>query len=106
MYARVRDKEAAVDDSFELLEQRVQKAAARLQSLAAENATLRAKLEKAAAQGERTGRETGGGQRGATGAKDGERTRALERELGEMRRERDEIRSRIAKLVRLLDTLE
>jgi prefoldin subunit 5 len=96
-----------VDDSFELLEQRVQKAAARLQALTAENATLRAELEKAVARGDEAVREahaaTDGG---AIAAKEGARVETIERELLELRRERDLVRSRIAKLVTLLDTLD
>ncbi len=93
-----------MDDGFELLEQRVQKAAARLKDLQAENASLRSQLQSAVADGEKAAREAAA-KAGAGGGPEGQRSQATERELAELRRERDEIRGRIRKLVELLDTL-
>jgi predicted RNase H-like nuclease (RuvC/YqgF family) len=95
-----------VEDSFKLLEDRVHKAAQRLKDLSAEAQSLRAEVAQAKARAEKAERALAeaAGRRGGD-AEDARRTQALASEVATLRRERDEIRDRIEKLVSLLEDL-
>jgi hypothetical protein len=98
-------KEAPLEDGFALLEQRVQKAALRLRELQGENRTLRSELQSALTRAQKAESEArAAGERAADGRH--EAGRAETEELAELRRERDEVRRRIAKLVELLERLD
>ena len=94
-------------DAFDVLEQKVRKAADTVRRLRGENESLekeRARLrssvqemEKRVAAVEKQGREAGAG---------AARLEALDRDVQELRGERQEIRRRIARLVEVLDALE
>jgi hypothetical protein len=93
-----------MDDSFELLEQRVQKAAARLRELKAENAALRAEVQAASARADKAERAARAAAQQPAGAGDElARAQAAARELTA---EREQIRARIARLLELLERLE
>lgn len=110
-----------VEDSFKLLEDKVQKAAVRLRELSAERETLRAEVaaavtradraeaeaQSARARAEQAERELGAA-RESVRADDGEASRAeaAEQEAAQLRRRQDELRKRMAKLVELLESLE
>jgi len=97
-------REGPVEDSLKLLEERVHRAAERLAALSAEAQSLHAELAQAkdrASQAEQalaaaTDRETG---------EDASRAELLQREVKVLRREREEIRARVEKLVSLLERL-
>jgi predicted RNase H-like nuclease (RuvC/YqgF family) len=95
-----------VEDSFKLLEDRIHRAAQRLKDLSAEAQALRAEVGQAKARAEKAERalaEAAGRQgRDAEHAKEAE---ALAAEAKTLRREREEIRDRIEKLVGLLEGL-
>jgi predicted RNase H-like nuclease (RuvC/YqgF family) len=95
-----------VEDSFKLLEDRVHRAAQRLKDLSAEADGLRAEIGQAKARAEKAERAlaeaAGRHDRDAEGAK---KTEALTAEVRTLRREREEIRDRVVKLVGLLGTL-
>jgi FtsZ-binding cell division protein ZapB len=96
-----------VQDSFKLLEDKVQKAAERLKGLHAETESLREELAKARARAHEAEQRLeavagGDGARGGS-TKKGE---GQAREVKTLRRERDEIRSRIRRLVELLEKVE
>ena len=93
-----------MDDHFDLLEQRVQKAAARLRELKGENATLRGELRTAAARAEKAERAArGAAGQPAAGTDELARARAAAAALAS---EREEIRARVRKLLELLERLE
>ena len=92
-----------MDDHFDLLEQRVQKAAARLRELKAENATLRAEIHAATTRAEKAERAARSAGPSAPGADELARARATAAQLVS---EREEIRARIGKLLELLERLE
>jgi predicted nucleic acid-binding Zn-ribbon protein len=96
-----------VQDSFELLEEKVRRAAELVKSLRQENK----ELEQQRRQAETRLKEAEKGlqalekQKGAAAA-DHKRVEALDGEVATLRREREEIRKRIARLVEVLDELE
>jgi predicted RNase H-like nuclease (RuvC/YqgF family) len=95
-----------VEDSFKLLEDRVQRAAQRLKDLSAEAQALRAEVGQAKARAEKAERalaEAAG--RKDRDAEDAKKADALAAELKTLRREREEIRDRVEKLVGLLESL-
>jgi chromosome segregation ATPase len=94
-----------MDDHFELLEHRVQKAAARLRELRAENASLRSEVQAASARAERAERAARAGDAQAPPAASDELTRARS-ELRQLGAEREEIRARVARLLELLERLD
>jgi uncharacterized coiled-coil DUF342 family protein len=95
-----------VEDSFKLLEDRVHKAVQRLKDLAAEAQSLRAELAEARARADKAERALADAAgRPGRGAEEAKRAEALAAEVKGLRRERDEIRDRVAKLVGLLDRL-
>jgi predicted RNase H-like nuclease (RuvC/YqgF family) len=93
-----------VEDSFKLLEDRVHRAVGRLKELAAEAQSLRAELTTARARADKA-EQTLAQASGRPDAEEVKKAEALAREVRTLRRERDEIRSRIEKLVRILESL-
>ncbi len=100
-----------MDDGFELLEQKVHKAAARLRELAgerdalrAEAASLRAETESLKARLHKAEEEA---RSGDSRAQPELRARAekAERELAALQHDREELRGRVAKLIELLESL-
>jgi predicted nucleic acid-binding Zn-ribbon protein len=92
-----------VEDSFKLLEGRIRRAAERLKELQSEADGLRVDVKEARARA-RAAEE----QLAAAGTSDGrsEEAEALAGELKTLRREQEEIRDRIERLVELLDNVE
>ncbi len=82
-----------MDSGFELLEEKVRKAAALVKSLREENRALKEAVQ--AAQKDK----------GAS-AEEHRRTAALEQEVKRMRDERTQIKDRIARIVAALDAIE
>jgi predicted RNase H-like nuclease (RuvC/YqgF family) len=99
-------RERPVEDSFKLLEDRIHKAAQRLKDLSAEAQSLRADLAHAKARAEKAERALAEavGRQGAE-VDEAKKVEALAREVKTLRREREEIRDRVAKLVGLLERL-
>jgi predicted RNase H-like nuclease (RuvC/YqgF family) len=95
-----------VDDSFKLLEDRVQRAAQRLKELSAESQSLRGELAQARGRAEKAERALAEAEgRQVRDADETRRAEALDAEVNGLRREREEIRQRIEKLVGLLEML-
>lgn len=95
-----------MEDSFKLLEERIHKAARRLKELSAEAQSLRAELGEARTRAEKAEKALAEAvaSRGADSEGD-EATEAVARDLATLKRERAEIRARIAKLVGVLESL-
>jgi chromosome segregation ATPase len=122
-----------VDDSFKLLEEKIRKAADRMRELGAENQSLKAQLvkaqgglhegarkleaadkrreaaekqreaaERAREAAEKQAREAGSG----PAPEDVEQLESFSREVKQLRREREEIRIRLGKMVDALEGLE
>jgi chromosome segregation ATPase len=94
-----------VDNAFDLLEQRVRRAADALRRLQAENADLRKQLSKAQgalAQAEKALEKQGP----AADPREAERHLAQARELAALQRDREELRQRIGRLVEALEGLD
>jgi predicted RNase H-like nuclease (RuvC/YqgF family) len=97
-----------MQDSFELLEERIRKAADLVQHLRTENVRLGDDLEKARkkatdAEKRLQAAEKQGGTADPQMAK---RVEDLDQEVGVLRHEREEIRRRIEKLVKVLEDLD
>ena len=95
-----------MEDSFKLLEDRIHRAAQRLKDLSAEAQGLRAEVAQAKARAEKAERalaEAAG--RPGRDAEDAKKAEAIAAEVKTLRREREEIRDRIEKLVGLLESL-
>jgi predicted RNase H-like nuclease (RuvC/YqgF family) len=96
-----------MQDSFELLEGRIRKAADLVQRLRTENGRLGEELEKSrkkAAEAEK--RAQASDKPGPADPQLAKRAEALDQEVAVLRHEREEIRRRIEKLVAVLDELE
>jgi predicted RNase H-like nuclease (RuvC/YqgF family) len=96
-----------MQDSFELLEGRIRKAADLVKRLRHENVRLGEDLEKTrkkAAEAEK--RVNAAGQREGSDPQMSKRVEELDQEVAVLRHEREEIRRRIEKLVTVLDELE
>jgi predicted nucleic acid-binding Zn-ribbon protein len=97
----------SVQDSFELLEEKVRRAAELVKALRQENK----ELEQQRRQAESRLKEAEKGlqalekQKGAATA-DQKRVEALDGEVATLRREREEIKKRLARLIEVLDELE
>ena len=96
-----------MQDSFELLEEKVRRAAELVKTLRQENKELEQQRQKAEARLKEAEKGLQGleKQKGAAGA-DHKRAEALDHEVATLRHEREEIRKRIARLVEVLDELE
>jgi prefoldin subunit 5 len=94
-------------DAFDVLEEKVRKAAEALKRLRGQNEELekdRSKLRSALQEMEK--RVSGLEKQHKAAAADSGKLEALQEEVDELRGERQEIRRRIARLVEVLDTLE
>jgi FtsZ-binding cell division protein ZapB len=96
-----------MENSFELLEDKVRKAVELVKRLRKENRELHDAVQKAGPRLQELEKKVEAAEkhRGAAGA-DAAKMESLARELKDLRHEREEIRRRIAKLVEALDTLE
>jgi len=93
-----------VEDSFKLLEDRVHRAAQRLKELSAEGQSLRGELAQARGRAEKAERALAEAE-GPKGrdTEEAKRAESLVAEVKTLRREREEIRERIEKLIGLLE---
>ena len=95
-----------MEDSFKLLEDRIHRAAERLKTLSAEGQALRAELAQARSRADKAEQALAAAkEREGAGAGEAEKAQALAREVSTLKREREEIRDRIGKLVGLLESL-
>ena len=96
-----------MEDSFKLLEEKIKKAATRLKELRAANETLQGELDQAHQRAEKAEKklekagEAEGSREGAAKKADG-----LAREVKALKKEREEIRDRLGRLLELLESLE
>ena len=96
-----------MEDGFELLEQKVRNAAELVRRLQGENTVLRNDLGQAQARFKEAERKLEGTEkRGTASAEEGRQIDSLGRELKALRQERADVRSRIAKLIEVLDGLD
>jgi predicted RNase H-like nuclease (RuvC/YqgF family) len=96
-----------MDDAFDRLEERVRAAAELVQRLRADKKLLEQQADEARARLEAAEKKLVALEKEHGGA--AERARkldGLEREVDSLRHERDEVRTRVARLVDLLDSLE
>jgi predicted nucleic acid-binding Zn-ribbon protein len=89
-----------MDKTFDLLEERIRKTAAVVERLRKDNATLEQELKAARRRLEDAEK------RPKAAAVDSGKVSALEGELSQLRQEREEIRTRIARLVDVLENIE
>jgi len=96
-----------MENSFELLEEKVRKAVELVKRLRKENKDLHDAVEKAGPRLQELEKKVEAAEkhRGAASA-DAAKMESLARELKDLRHEREEIRGRIARLVEALDALE
>jgi chromosome segregation ATPase len=100
-------EEGKVEKGFELLEQRVRKAAELVKRLQTENKALGAQLAEAQSRLKQAVRDLEAAEKKREASpEDARRLEALQRELQDLRGEREEIKARVAKLVEVLDTLD
>jgi predicted RNase H-like nuclease (RuvC/YqgF family) len=96
-----------VEDGFELLEQKVRKAAELVRQLQGENKALRNDLGLAQARFKEAEKKLDGPEkRGSASAEEGRQIDALGREVKALRGERADVRARIAKLIEVLEGLD
>jgi FtsZ-binding cell division protein ZapB len=96
-----------MDESFDLLEERIRKAAELVQRLKGENARLSEELESARKRGAEAEKRAGGtDKKGAGHAELQAKLDGLTQEVGGLREEREEIRRRIERLVSILEALD
>ncbi len=97
-----------MEDSFVLLEEKVVKAADLVKRLRKENRTLGEDLSRAKAGMQEAEKKVSALEREkeASSSEHGDGTEGLRRELDALKRERGEVRNRIAKLVELLEGLD
>jgi chromosome segregation ATPase len=100
-------EEDKVEKGFELLEQKVRKAADLVKRLQGENKALTAQLTEAQARLKQAARELDAAEkRREPSAEEIKRLESLNQELQDLRGEREEIKKRVARLVEVLDTLD
>jgi len=96
-----------VEDSFNLLEERIRRAAERLKELQSENESLRKDLGKADARAEKAEKKLEEVAKAESSLESAsKKAESQGRELKALRKERDEIRTRLGRLLELLETLE
>lgn len=97
-----------MDNAFDLLEQRVRRAAETLRSLQGENAELKKQLARAqtALQQAEKAIDAAERQSAAPNPAEAQKLEGLQKEVLALRKDKDGIRSRIAKLVEVLDGLD
>jgi len=94
-----------VENAFDLLEERVRRAAEALRRFQADNAELKKQLVRAQGALQHSERALEEAQRAKASSADKGQGEA-NRELVTLRREREELRARLARLVEVLDGLE
>lgn len=97
-----------MDDSFELLEEKVRRAADVVRKLRRDNRGLEEEAAKARARLQEAEKRLAALEKQATApaGADPEVVKALEADLKSLRAEREEVRKRIGKLVEILDGLD
>jgi predicted RNase H-like nuclease (RuvC/YqgF family) len=95
-----------MEESFDLLEGRIRKAAELVQNLRAENAKLTAELEKARRRATDLEKRSESAAPRAGAEADKRRIEELTKELDERRHERDEVRKRVQRLLEVLEQLD
>ncbi len=100
-------EEAKVEKGFELLEQKVRKAADLVKRLQAENKALASQLAEAQSRLKQAARDLEAAQKkNEPSAEEVKKREALHQELEDLRGEREEIRVRVARLVEVLESLD
>jgi chromosome segregation ATPase len=100
-------EEAKVDKGFELLEQKVRKAAELVKRLQAENKALGTQLAEAQSRLKQAVRDLDAAEKKREPSpEEAKKLEALQRELQDLRGEREEIKARVARLVEVLETLD
>ena len=96
-----------MEDSFKLLEDRIRRAAARLKELQSESESLRGELATAQSRAEGAEKRLEEvAEAESSRAQDSKKAEGLAREVKTLKKEREEIRSRLGRLVELLETLD
>ena len=96
-----------MEDSFKLLEDRIRRAAERLKELQSENESLRKDLGASESRAEKAEKKLEEAAEAETSREsDSKKAESLAREVKGFRKEREEIRARLGRLVELLETLE
>jgi predicted RNase H-like nuclease (RuvC/YqgF family) len=96
-----------MDNSFELLEEKVRKAAELVKRLRRENQSLDAELGKARGRLQEAEKRLADLEQQARSApSQGKELDALQREIKGLRQERQEVRDRIVKLVEVLEAID
>ena len=95
-----------MENAFDLLEERVRRAAEALRRLQADNAELKKQLVRAQGALQQSEKALEEAQRTKASPQDANKAEGLNRELVTLRREREELRARLARLVEVLDGLE
>ena len=97
-----------MDDSFELLEEKVRRAADVVRKLRRDNRSLEEEASKAKSRLQEAEKRLSSleKQLAAPAGPDPEAVKALEADLKSLRAEREEVRRRIGKLVEILDGLD
>jgi seryl-tRNA synthetase len=96
-----------VDDSFKLLEDKIRLAADRLKELRSENESLRVDLEAAQTRAEQAEKKLASAAETGSDRDDAvKKAASLGREVKSLRKEREEVRARLGRLLTLLEELE
>jgi predicted RNase H-like nuclease (RuvC/YqgF family) len=95
-----------MDDSFDLLEGRIRRAAELVQKLRGDNAKLADELEKTRKRGQEAEKRLAGlDKKGVAGEDLSPKVESLTREMEALKREREEFRRRIERLVGALEEI-
>jgi hypothetical protein len=95
-----------VENAFDLLEERVRRAAEALRRLQADNGELKKQLVRAQGALQQSEKALEEALKAKATAEDASKAEGHNRELMTLRREREELRARLARLVEVLDGLE
>jgi chromosome segregation ATPase len=97
-----------VDNAFDLLEERVRRAADALRALRAENADLKKQLSRAqgALQQAERALDAAASRKEERDPEDQARIEALSTEVAALKKDREEVRKRMARLVEVLEGLD
>jgi hypothetical protein len=97
-----------VENAFDLLEERVRRAAEALRRLQGENADLKKQLSRAqgALQQAEKALDAAEKQKPSQDPEDGRKIEALNQEAAALRKDREEVRLRMARIVEILDGLD
>ena len=95
-----------MEEGFELLEEKVRKAAELVKRLRKANHDLEQERERLGSRLKEAEKRLDALEKGRGSSEEGRRREAVDEELAALRREREEIRRRIGRLVEVLDGLE